>query len=297
MNTKKLLLSSFVVLIFSGVSLAQVGIGTNTPAASAQLDVSSTERGFLPPRMTSAQRDLIATPATGLLIFQTDNTPGYYFYNGSAWVSLSGAASSNGVGSTNKIEVFSSNGSFTVPTGVSRIIIEAWGGGGGGGGNCSPNAAGAIGGGGGSGAYVKKSIAVIEGQTYTITIGQGGSFGWSTAQNVFGQTGSGSSGGSTSFGNLLSIAGGSGGGGANCTTFPYVGGGGGSPGSTIETLKVDGNGGTSGCYYNSNNQTYCNNGKGGVNNAAISGYLGIGSLGRGGDAGSAGTQGALIVYY
>jgi hypothetical protein len=96
MNTKKIFLSALVVLLFSGISNAQVGIGTNTPAASAQLDVSSTERGFLPPRMTSAQRDLIATPATGLLIFQTDNTAGYYYYNGTAWVSLGGASGSSG---------------------------------------------------------------------------------------------------------------------------------------------------------------------------------------------------------
>ena len=88
MNTKKIFLSALIVLLFSRVSIAQVGIGTNTPAASAQLDVASTERGFLPPRMTAAQRDLIASPATGLLIFQTDNTAGYYYYNGTAWVAL-----------------------------------------------------------------------------------------------------------------------------------------------------------------------------------------------------------------
>lgn len=79
--------------------MAQVGIGTNTPAPSAQLDVTSTEKGFLPPRMTSAQRDLIATPATGLLIFQTDNTAGYYFYDGIAWVGL-GSNTNNSTNST-----------------------------------------------------------------------------------------------------------------------------------------------------------------------------------------------------
>ena len=111
MNTKKLLLSALVVLLFSGVSIAQVGIGTNTPSASAQLDVSSTERGFLPPRMTSAQRDLIATPATGLLIFQTDNTPGYYFYNGTAWAALGVASSSaSSSGSDSKTLIYTTSG-------------------------------------------------------------------------------------------------------------------------------------------------------------------------------------------
>lgn len=111
MNTKKLLLSAFVVLLLSGVSLAQVGIGINTPEPSAQLDVSSTERGFLPPRMTSAQRNLIASPATGLLIFQTDNTPGYYFYNGTAWTALGVASSSaSSSGSDSKTLIYTTNG-------------------------------------------------------------------------------------------------------------------------------------------------------------------------------------------
>lgn len=79
MKTRNIYLTFFAFLFFSATSIAQVGIGINTPEPSAQLDVSSTERGFLPPRMTSAQRNLIATPATGLLIFQTDNSAGYYY--------------------------------------------------------------------------------------------------------------------------------------------------------------------------------------------------------------------------
>jgi hypothetical protein len=111
MNTKKLFLSAIVVLLFSGISNAQVGIGTNTPSPSAQLDVASTERGFLPPRMTSAQRDLIATPATGLLIFQTDNTPGYYFYNGTTWTALGVASSSaSSSGSDSKTLIYTTTG-------------------------------------------------------------------------------------------------------------------------------------------------------------------------------------------
>lgn len=64
-----------------------VGIGTTTPAASAQLDVSSTTKGLLPPRMTTAQRDLITTPAAGLVIFNT-TTNGLEFRTSTAWVSL-----------------------------------------------------------------------------------------------------------------------------------------------------------------------------------------------------------------
>ena len=105
MNKIKLLVSFLIVLFFSGISNAQVAIGTNTPSPSAQFEVYSTERGFLPPRMTSAQRDSIATPATGLLIFQTNNTAGYYYYNGTAWVNLGamGAAGTNGTNGLNAL--------------------------------------------------------------------------------------------------------------------------------------------------------------------------------------------------
>jgi len=50
-----------------------VGVGISTPNASAQLDVSSTTKGFLAPRMTADQRNEIASPADGLLIYQTDH--------------------------------------------------------------------------------------------------------------------------------------------------------------------------------------------------------------------------------
>ena len=90
---KKTLL--FASLFASTVSFAQnVGInGTGAlPDESAMLDVSSTTKGFLTPRMTLAERNAIATPATGLLIYQTDNTPGFYYYNGTAWVQSVGPA-------------------------------------------------------------------------------------------------------------------------------------------------------------------------------------------------------------
>jgi hypothetical protein len=61
-----------------------IGIGTSTPNPSAQLDISSTSRGLLIPRMTQAQRNVIAGPATGLLIYQTDNGAGFYYNAGTA---------------------------------------------------------------------------------------------------------------------------------------------------------------------------------------------------------------------
>ena len=64
-----------------------VGIGIISPAASAKLDVSSTSQGFLPPRMTAAQRTSIASPAEGLMVYQTDAPIGYYFRKGGIWLS------------------------------------------------------------------------------------------------------------------------------------------------------------------------------------------------------------------
>lgn len=61
-----------------------VGIGTSTPAASATLDISSTTKGFLPPRLSQSQIDAISGPPAGLMVFHTNiNKPQYY--NGIDW--------------------------------------------------------------------------------------------------------------------------------------------------------------------------------------------------------------------
>lgn len=76
----------FVVLtlLFSFPLTAQVGINTDgaDPDPSAMLDVKATDKGMLIPRMTEAGRDAISDPANGLMIYQTDNTPGFYFNAG-----------------------------------------------------------------------------------------------------------------------------------------------------------------------------------------------------------------------
>jgi len=62
-----------------------VGIGTLTPVASALLEMTSTTQGFLPTRMTTAQMNAIGTPATGLILYDTD-TNQCMLYNGTSWV-------------------------------------------------------------------------------------------------------------------------------------------------------------------------------------------------------------------
>ncbi len=77
----KILILFFACAASHQIAEAQnVGIGTNTPNASAQLEVSSTSKGLLAPRMTQVQRNAIVTPAQGLLVFQTDSEAGYYYY-------------------------------------------------------------------------------------------------------------------------------------------------------------------------------------------------------------------------
>lgn len=96
MNLQKRLLSLSNVIILAFLLAtasnlqAQVGIASTsiTADASAMLEVQSTSKGLLTPRMTNAQKQAISSPATGLTIYQTDSTAGYYVYTGSAWTRL-----------------------------------------------------------------------------------------------------------------------------------------------------------------------------------------------------------------
>jgi hypothetical protein len=81
---------------------ASVGVGTNAPNASSKLEISSTTQGFLMPRMTLLQRNAISSPSIGLIIFQLDNTPGFYYYNGTAWVNIEGSGTT-GSSNTNTL--------------------------------------------------------------------------------------------------------------------------------------------------------------------------------------------------
>lgn len=89
---------AYAVMFTTTVTNAQnnLGVGTATPDASAKLEVSSTTQGMLVPRMTATQRSSIASPATGLLVYQTDGTAGFYFNSGTpsapSWTSLSGGS-------------------------------------------------------------------------------------------------------------------------------------------------------------------------------------------------------------
>ena len=91
----------FILLFISYIGRAQTGIGTTTPDASAKLDVSATNKGFLPPRVTLTSvtdNTTIPNPATGLLVYNNGNNAGlvagYYYWNGTSWATIATASGS-----------------------------------------------------------------------------------------------------------------------------------------------------------------------------------------------------------
>lgn len=89
MNKKVTFLAFIVFSFYTIKSISQVGIGTVTPDTSSILDITSTTQGLLTPRMTSTERLSIATPAEGLLVY--DTTEGFFYYwDSTTWVRMLG---------------------------------------------------------------------------------------------------------------------------------------------------------------------------------------------------------------
>jgi BclB C-terminal domain-containing protein len=86
-----------LLAVFALTVQAQVGIGTATPHPSAQIDIQSTTKGALIPRMLDTDRTAIGSPATGLLVYQTNGDAGFYYYTGSQWVPLKTAAAGSSI--------------------------------------------------------------------------------------------------------------------------------------------------------------------------------------------------------
>lgn len=128
----------FLLLILSSsinITVAQTGIGTTTPDASAKLEVAATNKGFLPPRVTLTgvtDATTIPSPATGLLVYNIGSVglqSGYYYWNGSSWATIATSSiAGSGVVASDLVKLYqeaysttagkasSSDGySFTVP--------------------------------------------------------------------------------------------------------------------------------------------------------------------------------------
>ena len=118
---KKLILP-FLVL-FCSISLhAQVGIGIETPHASSILDVTSTSKGLLMPRMTTVERDAIASPATGLFVFNT-TTNNLNMFNGVIWYEFTTTATQGLVSSINTAGATTS-GTLTAGSAASSVTTS-----------------------------------------------------------------------------------------------------------------------------------------------------------------------------
>ena len=101
----------FILIFCSLFSYSQnVGVGTNTPHTSAALEVKDSARGILIPRMTTTQRTSIASPAEGLMVYQTDGSKGFWYYDGTIWKNVSASSSTSGAGSDAQTLIFTTSG-------------------------------------------------------------------------------------------------------------------------------------------------------------------------------------------
>ena len=147
----------FLFLFLSFGIAAQTGIGTTTPNASAKLDITATNKGFLPPRVALTAANVFApvtglsgttelATAAGLLIYNTATSgtapnnvvPGYYYWNGTAWIQISGglviesrsagftltAADNNKLFFINSVSAVTVTVPATLPVGFSCQLIQ-----------------------------------------------------------------------------------------------------------------------------------------------------------------------------
>ncbi|MDO7852979.1 glycine-rich protein, partial [Hymenobacter convexus] len=253
-----------------------VGIGMGAPDASAALDVNSTTKGLLPPRLNTTQRNAIASPAAGLTIYNT-NTKKLNTWNGTSWTE----ALTTTEPVYQETLTFGYTGgpqTYTVPYGVTRLAIDARGASGGDETYYQNR--------GGLGARVQATLAVTAGQVFQIYVGEAGYV-----------SASGSIAGSFNGGGGVNYTGGSGGGatdlrssgGTLADRLLVAGGGGGA--SYIQGGSQGGRGGAP----NGGNGTGGNNPGTGATQAA--GGSPGGSLGQGGYGGGTAGGGGGGGYY
>jgi hypothetical protein len=179
------ILTSFI--FFSCRIIAQsvaINNDASQPDSSALLDIKSTTKGLLIPRMTQVQMLALANPQTGLLVYQTDGTnPGFYFNAGTTSASVWEKVGDVSYPSNFAFETsFYSPGSspFTVPANnIHKIFFEAVSGGGGAGGTYTGNPDSSRGGGGGGGGGFAKGYitGLNSGNNLTIIVGGPGGSG------------------------------------------------------------------------------------------------------------------------
>lgn len=123
----KQIITFLTSVLLAATTYAQVGIGTQTPNSSAVLDITSTTKGFLPPRLTLVQLSTLAqtSPAEGLLVYCTDcNNKGIYVYDGATFKHSSSAATA--VTTTTVVAVLGAGGATWMDRnlGASRVATS-----------------------------------------------------------------------------------------------------------------------------------------------------------------------------
>lgn len=126
----KYITSIIIILLFSQTLLAQ-GVAINednsNPDPTAILDVKSTNKGMLVPRMSSTQRTAITTPAIGLLVFDLTSN-GFWYFDGTVWVEInSGSASNQTLSYTGNTLNISSGNSVVIPNGDITSVVAGTG--------------------------------------------------------------------------------------------------------------------------------------------------------------------------
>lgn len=165
------LLISFCLM--TGIAYAgKVELSTYYPAPFGEYSELNVTKSFIPPRMSTGERDLITAASTpplaqGMVIYNT--TTNQLEINRSADTAVSDWAplSTGSGGGFSNFQMFGGNGTFTVPDGVTKIMAEVWGGGGGG-------SAVGVGCGGG---YGKSILAAMAGENLAVVVGSGGAKG------------------------------------------------------------------------------------------------------------------------
>ena len=117
----KQIFTFLAAVLLTATTYAQVGIGTTDPNGSAALDITSTTKGLLIPRMLAAARTAIDTPATGLMVFQTDGTAGFYYYNGSSWVAITAGLDGTNVARQDASNTFNEDNLFN---GAKNFVVN-----------------------------------------------------------------------------------------------------------------------------------------------------------------------------
>jgi uncharacterized protein (TIGR02145 family) len=111
-----------LILVIPKITLTQVGIGTNTPASSSILEISSTSKGFLAPRLTTSERDAMVNPANGLQIFNiTTGCLNYFIDN--TWFEKCGTQITSSIGEL-KCHEANLNGTITNGSSISNVTVN-----------------------------------------------------------------------------------------------------------------------------------------------------------------------------